>query len=59
MRTEGKQTRHDNRISVFQTAISVADFQRTIASVVRAANRSAYNLLNHCSLLVTGFLFFY
>jgi hypothetical protein len=37
---EGKQARHDSLVSVFHTAVSVADFQSTIASDVRPASRS-------------------
>jgi hypothetical protein len=37
---EGKHTRHDNAVSVFHAAVSVADFHKTIASVVRPAARS-------------------
>ena len=49
MRAEGKQTLHDIVVSVFQAAISVADFHNTIASVVLPAARSWYNFENHRS----------
>jgi hypothetical protein len=35
---EGKQTRRDNRVSVFHAAVSVADFHKTMAPVVRPAS---------------------
>ncbi len=49
IRNEGKHNRHDITVSVFYSEVSIADFQSTIAYVVRPASHSWYNFENHRS----------